>query len=118
MQELLLVLYLGTSFWVFFDAQQQKKRHQLPKGPGGNSPLLWLVASLLAWIVIFPLYIVKRGEANTQSSAPHVAGQTSDETRRRSQAAPDHSAFWRLAVYVILGAAALVGMFAIAWFSS
>jgi len=61
---------IGTSLWVYFDARAiGVKKGQVTGladlGPGG-----WLVASLLLWIIAFPLYLANRGKFKAANRKP------------------------------------------------
>lgn len=62
MDGLILLIILGTSIWVFFDAKAIGVKKGQVKGLANLGPGGWLVGSLLLWIVAFPLYLAKRGE--------------------------------------------------------
>ena len=62
MESLILLLIIGTSIWVFFDARTIGVKKGMVKGLANLGPTGWLQASLFLWIVAFPLYIAKRGE--------------------------------------------------------
>ena len=115
MTEIFTLIILGTSAWAYVDARELKRRFDLPRGPGGNSPGLWLVACLLFWIVFFPFYVVARGRAG---DPPASDVPSSSWSQGRYAAVPDHSLFWKVAIYFVVGLAALAGMVAIAWYLS
>jgi hypothetical protein len=61
---IVLALFWASDLWVFEDA---RKRHQLGTPvvwAGGplrlETPVVWLIACLLLWIVFFPLYLFSR----------------------------------------------------------
>ena len=54
---LILVIVIGTSIWVLFDAQKIGIKRK--KGDAGA--FLWFLFCLLFWIVAFPLYLIRRG---------------------------------------------------------
>ena len=58
---LMLVIVVGCAIWVFFDAKSIGVRKGLVKGFLDLGPAGWCGATLLLWIVCFPLYLVKRG---------------------------------------------------------
>lgn len=62
MDVFILLVIIGTSIWVFFDAKSIGLKKGQVKGLADLGPGGWLVGSLLLWIVVFPLYLVKRGE--------------------------------------------------------
>ncbi len=53
----LLLVVIGTSIWVGFDARD----YDWTTSSGGRSPGTWVVGSLLLWIVFFPTYLYQRG---------------------------------------------------------
>ena len=62
---LILLIVIGSSIWVFFDARSigvkksnekaQTGKVQMDMGPTG-----WAVCTLLLWIIAFPIYLYKR----------------------------------------------------------
>jgi len=76
MFDLIAMLVLGTSIWVFFDAREiGVERGQvdgmLDMGPGG-----WAFCCLLLWIVCFPLYLSKRNSYKQINSGKAFQGNT------------------------------------------
>ena len=61
MGELLLLVVIGSSIWVYFDAKSIGVRKGLEKGFFDMGPSGWAAASLLLWIFVFPAYLAKRG---------------------------------------------------------
>jgi len=59
MQQIMLLVILGTTTWLGFDASRRDWRHS----SFANSTWKWVVGSLLLWIVVFPLYLVRRSDA-------------------------------------------------------
>jgi hypothetical protein len=53
----MLVLILGTTVWVAYDAKQR----DWSGSSFASSAWIWVVGSLLLWIVVFPLYLFQRG---------------------------------------------------------
>jgi hypothetical protein len=53
---LIVLVVVGTTIWVGLDASKRDWR-------GGSGTATWVVGCILLWIVIFPIYIVKRGRA-------------------------------------------------------
>jgi len=60
MDMLFLVLTIVSSVWVFVDARKIGVQKGLVTGLADLSPVGWLVACLLLWIVAAPLYLIKR----------------------------------------------------------
>jgi len=60
MDMLLLLLTLVSSIWVFTDARNIGVKKGLVTGLADLSPVGWLFACLLLWIVALPLYLIKR----------------------------------------------------------
>lgn len=56
MQIFWVLVYIGSSLWVFFDARKIK----LATGNEKVRPLFWLLACLAFWIAAFPIYIYYR----------------------------------------------------------
>jgi hypothetical protein len=59
---LLWVMLLGTTIWVGVDAS----RRDWSKRSFGTAG--WVVGTLLLWIVFFPVYLAKRGDAPLKRS--------------------------------------------------
>lgn len=60
MEVLLLLGVIGTSLWVYFDAQTIGARKGLLRGIADMGPLGWCLSCLLLWILAFPMYLAKR----------------------------------------------------------
>jgi hypothetical protein len=54
---LMFVVVIGTSVWVGFDAGNR----DWSEDSFANKPWKWVLGSLLFWIIVFPIYLVKRG---------------------------------------------------------
>ncbi len=60
---IVILFEIGSSLWVLFDASMlgvkadPRSKSLLNMGPGK-----WFVCCVLFWIVVFPLYLAKRGE--------------------------------------------------------
>ncbi len=65
MESLVLLIVLGTSIWVFFDARSIGVKKGQVKGIADMGPTGWLLACLLLWIIGFPLYLSKRSAFKT-----------------------------------------------------
>lgn len=59
MLELFLLVIIATSVWVYFDASTIGARRGLLPGIADMGPFGWALATLLLWIVGFPLYLAK-----------------------------------------------------------
>jgi hypothetical protein len=53
---LLIVLVLGSTIWVGFDASGR----DWSDNPHGHNVAEWVAACLLLWIVAFPIYLSQR----------------------------------------------------------
>jgi len=65
-----MLVILGTSIWVYFDARALGVRKGLVTGLGNMGPWSWFFVCLLLWIIGFPAYLAMRGKykaANRQS---------------------------------------------------
>lgn len=61
-EQLVLLLVLGTSIWVLIDAKTIGVKKGQIKGMSDLGPWGWFSVCLLLWIVGFPFYLAKRGE--------------------------------------------------------
>lgn len=80
--EIVLLVVLASSIWVFIDAQNYKG--QFGVGPDNISPGAWLILSIALWIVFFPMYLFKRGK---DPSGTPTTRSTSDQIRGSVKAA-------------------------------
>jgi hypothetical protein len=62
MDVFILLVVLGTSIWVLFDAKSMGVKKGQAKGMLDMDPVGWFLACLLLWIVVFPIYVVKRSD--------------------------------------------------------
>ncbi len=62
MGDLILLVIIGTSIWVFFDAKSIGVKKGQIAGFANMGPVGWMFGCLLLWIIGFPLYVAKRGE--------------------------------------------------------
>jgi len=60
MWDLLSLVVLATSVWVYFDAKALGARRGLQKGLADMGPLGWALACVLLWIIAFPFYVANR----------------------------------------------------------
>ena len=57
-----LLIVIGSSIWVYFDAKAIGVRKGLITGLTDMGPGGWFFVSLLLWIVGFPAYLATRGK--------------------------------------------------------
>ena len=62
MDTIILLVILGTSIWVFFDARAIGVKKGLIKGMVDMGPWGWFFVTLLLWIIGFPAYLAMRGK--------------------------------------------------------
>lgn len=62
MDNFLLLLVVGTSIWVYFDAKNIGVKKGLVTGLADLNPGGWLIVCLLLWFIAFPVYLIKRGD--------------------------------------------------------
>lgn len=67
---ILLIIVVGTSLWVFFDASAIGVKKGQVTGLANMGPIGWLFASLLLWIIAFPLYLANRGKFKAANQKP------------------------------------------------
>ena len=64
---LLLVLVVATDVWVYVDAKRCADAGSAVFLKIGtfkiDTPLAWLVACIIVWIVFFPMYLVSRAQS-------------------------------------------------------
>jgi hypothetical protein len=74
--ELLIVLVVaGTSIWVLIDSVHIGARRDRTAGMAGTGPAAWFFGCLLAWIIVFPLYLFQRDKIKAVAGR-RVAGAT------------------------------------------
>jgi hypothetical protein len=76
MFELMFVVVIGTSIWVYVDAKNMGVKKGQLKGVCDMGPGGWFIACLLLWIAGFPMYLANRSELqriNGKSGSPAVA---------------------------------------------
>jgi hypothetical protein len=59
MQTIMLLLVVVSAIWVAYDAGQRDWQHS----SFANATWKWVAGTLLLWIVVFPIYLFKRGAA-------------------------------------------------------
>ena len=57
--DIFFIVVLTTTVWVGVDASSR----DLSKIPIADKTWKWVLGSLLLWIIIFPVYLMKRSEA-------------------------------------------------------
>lgn len=62
------LVIIGTAIWVFFDAQKLTQEQKLAVGPGGQSPIIWAVATALLWLIVFPYYLYRRDKPTAKDA--------------------------------------------------
>jgi hypothetical protein len=62
MEIFLALLVIGTSIWVYFDAQSLGVEKGKLSGFFDLSPMGWFIGSLCVWIFMFPAYLAKRNQ--------------------------------------------------------
>lgn len=77
------LVVIGTSVWVYFDAKNIGVKKTKEKSLINIGPFGWLLCCLLLWIVVFPLYLIKRSELKRKfqtetTLAPSASPQPSD----------------------------------------
>jgi len=68
MGELIWLIIIGTAIWVYFDAKAIGVKKGQVAGLANMGPGMWFFATLLLWIVGFPLYLANRGKFKTINS--------------------------------------------------
>jgi integral membrane sensor domain MASE1 len=63
MTNVILLLIVGTTIWLGFDASQRDWR----RSSFARSAVIWVLGSLAMWIVVFPLYLLMRQHAPLKS---------------------------------------------------
>jgi hypothetical protein len=66
---LLGLLVIVSTIWVYADAKKIGARKGLIPGMGNTSPEGWALACFALWIVVFPLYLLKRGAIKAAAQA-------------------------------------------------
>jgi hypothetical protein len=62
MDTIILLVILGTSIWVLFDARAIGVKKGMVKGLANMGPWGWFFVTLFLWIVGFPAYLAMRGK--------------------------------------------------------
>lgn len=79
MTQLIFLVVVGTSIWVFFDAKSIGVKRGQIKGIADMNPFGWLLSCLLLWIVAFPIYLSKRNEFKRISQQPQAKDDHSSQ---------------------------------------
>lgn len=58
--EVIILVWIVTSVWVGFDAKSIGARKGLLTGIADMGPLGWFGATLIVWVIGFPLYLANR----------------------------------------------------------
>jgi hypothetical protein len=74
------LVVVGSTIWVGFDASQRDWTGAT--GSGGTSTATWVVGCILLWILVFPLYLAKRGRAPLKSMSASTDAGASTEMYR------------------------------------
>lgn len=77
------LVVVGSAFWVLVDANSIGVRKGLVSGMGDMGPWGWFFATLLLWIIGFPMYLSYRGKfkqalAANQPTLPSTDGPAND----------------------------------------
>ena len=64
MFDIFVLLVVGTTIWLGVDAS----RRDWSDSGFAKSTTQWVIGSLLLWIVVFPVYLAKRGSAPLKSA--------------------------------------------------
>ena len=62
MLPIFILVIVGTSLWVLFDANAIDADRRSAKGIAATTPVGWFLFCLLFWIIGFPLYLATRPE--------------------------------------------------------
>ena len=60
---------IGSSVWVFYDATKLGARPG--KGIFDASPHTWLIGCVMFWILVFPIYLVRRRKLMFEHNSPN-----------------------------------------------
>lgn len=75
MFELILILVIGTSLWVFFDSKSIGVEKGRIQGFWDMGPGAWFWSCLLLWIIGFPAYLAKRHLYKSQNLGKSSTGR-------------------------------------------
>lgn len=68
MDQLILIVIVATSIWVYVDAKSIGAKKGLQNGLFDLGPFGWFATTLLLWIVGFPVYLAKRNDIKKLAS--------------------------------------------------
>ena len=71
MGTMIILIVIGTSVWVVFDAEAIGVKRGQIKGLANMGPVGWLLTCLGMWIIAFPLYLAKRNEFRRRYRTMH-----------------------------------------------
>jgi hypothetical protein len=72
MGTIMLLVILGTSIWVFFDARSIGVKKGMVKGLANMGPWGWFFVTLFLWIIGFPAYLAMRGKYKKINQQPSL----------------------------------------------
>jgi hypothetical protein len=87
---IILLVFIATSLWVFFDARSIGVRKGQLSGLANRGPVGWLFSCLFLWILAFPMYLAKRSDfkamgRNASSPSASPPPETGTPMPQRSQ---------------------------------
>ena len=80
-EDIVKLVMLGTSIWVFFDAKKIGIKRGQVKGLAGMGPWGWFLSCILLWIIAFPFYLAKRSYLKQISSNSSNLGKTPEHNQ-------------------------------------
>ena len=66
----ILLIVIGTSIWVGFDASTNKITSAGEEYNWATGALTWVTGCILLWIIVFPWYLVRRARVFRAASIP------------------------------------------------
>ncbi len=81
----IFIVVIATSIWVLIDAHILGVRKGVVKGLGDMGPFGWFFASLLLWIIAFPLYLGMRPKyvkARSENKTEHTGAESIDQLEK------------------------------------
>jgi hypothetical protein len=70
MESIILIIVIGSTIWVGFDASTNKITTDAKPYNWANGAVAWVLGCILLWIVAFPWYLVQRGKLLQQRTVP------------------------------------------------